>query len=155
MKELRTQIWSPLFLYQRKGGKKKNNFLLNPLWIHLQCVHMCSHVCVCEWDNLPHRIANIEGSRFYFFSFFLLDLFSNVDVYHLSGPAIHHPPLFLSIIRKGVNLLKCESLFFFFLNKFICTASPPPLAHSISVFLSVFLSCGSSGERRQRSTEWL
>lgn len=129
MKELRTQIWSPSFFISER--EKKNDFLLalNPPWIHLQCVHMCIYECVYERANLPHR-RWYWRQKTLFLAFFPLDLFSNVDVYHLSRPAIYHPP-FLSIIRKGVNLLKCESL------SFIWFYSPLPLSPSLSSYLSV------------------
>lgn len=44
-------------------------------------------------EPIFHTVADIEGRRLFFLAFFPLDLFSNVDVYHLSRPAIYHPPL--------------------------------------------------------------
>lgn len=92
----------PVFLYQRKGGKKKkkNNFSLNPPRIHFAvCTSVCACTCVClraSRSATPSLILKAEDfSFFFFFCFFPLDLFSNVDVYHLSRTAIHltpHPP---------------------------------------------------------------
>lgn len=92
----------PVFLYQRKGGKKKKKTtsrLILREYI-LQCVHLCvrARVCVCERADLPRRRWYWRQKIFlffFFFCFFPLDLFSNVDVYHLSRTAIHltpHPP---------------------------------------------------------------
>lgn len=99
--------------------------------------YICSvHVCGCTWAcarvcegaNLPRCCWYGRQKIFFLLAFFPLDLFSNVDVYHLSWPAIHHPSC-SSIIRKRVNLPKCESLSFisFYFSVTVSLLLPPSL----------------------------
>lgn len=140
----------PLFLYQREG-EKKNNFLLNPPWIHLQCVHMCTYVlCVFVSEPIYHICADIEGRRYFFFAFFPLDLFSNVDVYHFSGPAIHHHSPFFVDNPKGSKFAKMWiALFFFFPFGF----TPLPPSYSISVFCHLSLCPVAAQVRDSRAAQ--
>lgn len=107
-------------------------------------VYICVCACMFAREPICHTVADTEGRRLFFLASFPLDLFSNVDVYHLSMPAIHHP-LFLSIIRKGVNLLKCESL------SIIWFYSP---ARSLCVSAFLFVSF-CPVETQVRSRDWL
>lgn len=132
----------PVFLYQRKGRREKKKKTTSRLilgeYICSVYICVCARVCVClwvSWSATPSLILKAEDFSLFFFHFFPLDLFSNVDVYHLSNPQFISPLLlplsFLSIIRKGVNLLKCELVFFFNILYFTFGFTPlPPLLPS-------------------------
>lgn len=106
----------PFFLYQREGEEKKTtSCLILHEYICSVYIRVGTCVCVCLWVSQSATYSLIlKAEDFFFFAFFPLDLFSNVDVYHLSRPAIHHPPFFVDN-PKGSQFAKMWISIYFYL----------------------------------------
>lgn len=123
----------PLFLYQRKGEreKKPSSLILHE---YICSVYMCERmrvfVCqpICRWYWVLKIFLCLLSTRF-----------SNVDVYHLSSPAIYHP-LLLVDNPKGREFAKTW-IFLFHL-----ASLPFPFRNSYLAVCPV----AAAGERQQR-----
>lgn len=122
MKEPHTQIWSPSFFISESERGKKKLLAKSAMNTFAVCKCVIVRVCVCAPANLPHcrRCWALK-----IFLSLLSTRFSNVDVYHLSSPAIYRPLLLVDnpqgseFAKMWISPLHLASLSFPFRSSYL------------------------------------